>query len=65
MVAALEAILTRERHAKDAADAFRLLGAFRSITDRATRRRVLEQVEAMAEKRAPADDKVTSEPPRS
>ncbi|KWV52942.1 hypothetical protein AS156_09950 [Bradyrhizobium macuxiense] len=46
--------MTRERRAKDAADAFQLLRAFRSL-DLPTRRRVVEIVEAMTEKEAPAN----------
>jgi len=43
--------LTKEQLARDAAEIFRLLRAFRSIKDRATRRHLLETVEAMAEGR--------------
>ncbi|MCC8977295.1 hypothetical protein [Bradyrhizobium acaciae] len=43
--------MTKEQLARDAADIFRLLRAFRSIKDRATRRHVVEAVEAMAEGR--------------
>jgi len=48
--------LTKERQAEDAADTFRLLRAFRSIRDRAARRRVVETVEAIANDRAPDAD---------
>lgn len=53
-------ILTKQRLAQDAADLFRLLRAFRSIKHRATRQRLIETVEAMAEGRildAPPDEK--------
>ncbi|MGY3575294.1 hypothetical protein [Bradyrhizobium sp. USDA 4504] len=48
--------MTKERLSKDAADAFRLLRAFRSIRDRAARRRVIETVEAMANGDCAPDD---------
>ncbi|WP_198964501.1 hypothetical protein [Bradyrhizobium sp. C9] len=48
--------MTKERQAEDAADAFRLLRAFRAIRDRAARRRIVETVEAIANDRAPAGD---------
>ena len=41
--------MTREQLARDAAEIFRLLRAFRSIKDRAARRQIVEDVEAMAE----------------
>ncbi|WP_194458466.1 hypothetical protein [Bradyrhizobium sp. CCBAU 53421] len=41
--------MTKEQLARDAADVFRLLRAFRSIKDRTTRGRVIETVEAMAQ----------------
>ena len=44
--------LTKEQLARDAAEIFRLLRAFHSIKDQATRRRAVETVEAMAEDRA-------------
>ena len=49
--------LTKERLSKDAADPFRLLRAFRSIRDPASRRRVVETVEAMAAGRPDKSDK--------
>ncbi|WP_456821504.1 hypothetical protein [Bradyrhizobium sp. USDA 4502] len=42
-------ILTTQSEAADAAQAFRLLLAFRSIRDRAVRLRIVEKTEAMAE----------------
>ena len=47
--------MTKDQLAQDAADIFRLLRAFRSIKDQATRRRAVETVEAMAEGRATDD----------
>ncbi|WP_167529434.1 hypothetical protein [Bradyrhizobium macuxiense] len=43
--------MTKEQLARDAAEIFRLLRAFRTIKDRATRRHVIETIEAMAEGR--------------
>ncbi|WP_210191239.1 hypothetical protein [Bradyrhizobium mercantei] len=51
--------MTKEQLARDAADIFRLLRAFRSIKDRAERWRVIEAVEAMAE--GGATDKAASD----
>jgi hypothetical protein len=48
--------LTKERQARDAADTFRLLRAFRSIRDRAARRRIIEMIEAMADDHVPANE---------
>ncbi|WP_157863263.1 hypothetical protein [Bradyrhizobium tropiciagri] len=56
--------MTKARHSKDAADAFRLLRLFRSL-DPAIRRRVVEIVEAMAAKEGPADDKAAGRRPKS
>ena len=44
--------MTKEQLARDAAEIFRLLRAFRSIKDRTMRGRVVEAVETMAEGRA-------------
>ncbi|WP_370168520.1 hypothetical protein [Bradyrhizobium elkanii] len=49
--------MSKERQAKEAAQTFRLLRAFRSIRDRAVRRHVIEAVEAMADRREAPDDK--------
>ena len=49
--------MSKERQAKEAAQIFRLLRAFRSIRDRAVRRHVIEAVAAMADRREAPDDK--------
>lgn len=49
--------MSKEGLAKDAAEIFRLLRAFRSIKDRTVRLDVVEVVEAMARNPIPADVK--------